>query len=260
MRRSLSARDAAVVLLHDAGSSSRALEPVARDLGRTHQVILVDLPGHGETGALSLKDYSAESVAGLVNSVMTGLDIQNFSVIADGAACAVAVEMIRSGPDASSIRNLLLVDPWLFDPAERDRMISDYAPKLQPQVYGEHLMVAWYFARDSELFWPWNVPLAANALPRAPDISPPQTQDRAVDAIKAGPRFRRLARDLLAYDLAGHLESTASRGAGNLRVLARRGNGHEARAEKAAGLVGASYAVLPERLEDWAQELDKCLR
>ncbi len=259
VRCSASGSDPAVIWLHDAGSSSRSLEPVARRLAGSHQMILVDLPGHGETGVLHLQDYSAERLARLVVDVMNGLDIENASVVANGVACAIAVAMLRSNSDVEVVRNLVLIDPWLFDQAERDRMIADYAPELQPQAFGQHLLTAWYFARDSELFWPWNAPLARNSLARTPEISAAQTQDRAVDVIKAGPEFRRLMRELLAYDLHGELVSMGSRGVRNIRIAARRGNGHEARAARAADLAGAGYAVLPERLEDWAPELDKCL-
>jgi pimeloyl-ACP methyl ester carboxylesterase len=260
VRCSSTGPDSAVIWLHDAGSSSRALAPAAARLAGSHRVVLVDLPGHGETGTLRLEDYSAERIAKLVFDVMAGLDIENVSVVAQGAACAIAVAMLRTNSDANPPRNLVLIDPWLFDPAERDRLIANYAPELQPQEYGEHLLAAWYFARDGELFWPWNAPLAANALPREPEISPAKTQERAIDAIKAGPRFHRLVRDLLAYDLAGNLDSMASHDVRNVRIAARGGNGHEARAKRAADLARASYAVLPERLDDWAPELDECLR
>ena len=101
--------------------------------------------------------------------------------------------------------------------------------------------------------------MTVNELTRTPEISASQTQDRTTDIIKAGAEFRRLVRDLLAYDLSGSLTSMESFGVQNIRVAARSGNGHQARAEKAAGLAGASYAVLPEGLDDWAPELDKCL-
>ena len=134
VRCSVSGNEPAVILLHDAGSSSRSLEPVARGLAGGRKVILLDLPGHGETGALHLRDYSAERLAGLVVDVMHGLAIRSASVVALGAAGAIAVAMARanSGGDsgAKMIRDLVLIDPWLFEPAEYDRMIADYAPEL----------------------------------------------------------------------------------------------------------------------------------
>ena len=251
--------DEALLWLHDAGASSRSLESIARGLAGSRRVVLVDLPGHGETGILHLPDYSAERLAGLMAEVTGRLNIQAVSVVAHGAACAIAAAMFRMDIDAEVVRNLVLIDPWLFDHGERDRMAADYAPDLVPQAFGQHLLAAWYFARDSELFWPWNAPLAENALSRMPEISAAQTQARAVDAIKAGPEFRRLVHDLLAYDLSGDLAFMGSRGATKLRVTARRGNGHQARAERAADLAGASYAVLPECLDEWVPELNKCL-
>jgi pimeloyl-ACP methyl ester carboxylesterase len=249
----------AVLLLHDAGSSSRSLESVALGLAARRQVVMVDLPGHGETGRLHITDYSAERMATLVLDVIRMLEVQTISVIAHGAAGAIAAAMTRSDRGAGTVRSMVLIDPWLFEAEERESMAEDYAPELVPEAFGQHLLAAWYFARDSELFWPWNVPSASHALSRIPEISPARTQARVLDLIKSGPEFRRLVRDLLAYDLAAFLESIGSVDGSRISIAARSGNGHEVRARRAADLAGGVYLVLPERFADWAPELEKCL-
>jgi pimeloyl-ACP methyl ester carboxylesterase len=273
VRYSIPVSDDVLLWLHDAGSSSQSLVSLARRFAGSRQVVLVDLPGHGDTGVLHLADYSAERLAKLAVEVLGGLGIETVSIVAHGAAGAIAAAMAKSDPQGQVVRKLVLIDPWAFDsrlsdpsstdPAKGERMAADFAPALQPQAFGEHLLTAWYFARDSELFCPWNAPLANNALSRMPEISPAQTQARVVDLIKAGPEFRRLVRDLLAYDLAGSLASIGSVDGSvdgsRIRIAARRGNGYQDCAETAAERVGAGYAVLPERLDDWAPELEKCL-
>jgi pimeloyl-ACP methyl ester carboxylesterase len=259
VRCSRPARDEVVVWLHDAGSSSQSLEPLARNLINHRQSVLIDLPGHGETGALHLAEYSAERLAQLVLDVVGALGSSPVTVIAQGAAGSIATAMVRADNGAAVVRNVLLIDPWVFDPAEHEQMAHDYVPDLTPQAFGEHLLTAWYFARDSELFWPWHAALTANALARTPEISAAETQARSVDLIKAGPGFSRLVHDLLAYDLPGSLAAIAASDGSRVRLAARRGNGHEARARSAAERVGAECLVLPERLADWMPELEKCL-
>jgi pimeloyl-ACP methyl ester carboxylesterase len=250
------------LLLHDAGSSSRSLESVARELAEAglgdgavrRQVFLVDLPGHGETGALHLENFSADALAQLLWGVVGRLEIDELDIVALGASCFVATAMrsscVTDPVRPAALNNVVLIDPWLFEDAERQTMLERYTPDLSPGDFGQHLLEAWYFARDGELFWPWNSPLVNNALERAPEILPAQIQARATDVIKAGPEFHRLVRDLLAYDFAGMLASAGSSN-GPIRICARQGNGHEKRARRVAEIAAARYSELPARLADW---------
>jgi pimeloyl-ACP methyl ester carboxylesterase len=249
----------ALVLLHDAGQSSQSLEALATDLAKQssgqRQIILVDLPGHGETGALRLPDYSAGTIAILLATIVRDLELADPDILAVGASCIIAVELERSG--AVAIGHLLLIDPWLFSADESDRLVKTYVPDLVPGEYGQHLLTAWTFARDSELFWPWNVCNAANALTRRPEILPEQTHARAVDALKAGPAFARLVHALLDFDLAGALAAVET----PVLSCGREGNGHESRAEEAARVCpNAAYNRLPATISDCAGKIIELLK
>jgi pimeloyl-ACP methyl ester carboxylesterase len=249
----------ALVLLHDAGKSSRSLEPLATDLAKQsagqRQMVLVDLPGHGETGALHLLDYSAGNIAHLLATVILHLELGKLDVLAVGASCIIAVALERSRTVA--INGLLLIDPWLFTADERDLLAETYVPDLVPGEYGQHLLTAWTFARDCELFWPWNICKAENALRKKPEILPEQTHARAVDALKAGLAFSRLVHALLAGDFAGALACVES----PVLSCARQGNGHETRAEEAARICpNATYNRLPAAISDWSQEIIELLK
>ena len=203
---------------------------------------------------MHLSDYSAESIAALLATVMRDLELADPDVLAVGASCviAVALERIRG----VTINNLLLIDPWLFDEDERKQLIKTYVPDLVPGEYGQHLFTAWAYARDSELFWPWNVCNTENALHKNPEILPEQTHARAVDALKAGSAFSRLVHALLAYDLADALAAVET----PVLSCARQGNGHETRAEEAARICpNATYNRLPAAISDWSGELIELL-
>lgn len=247
-----------ILLLHDAGASSGSLDALALDLARHdggRQIISIDLPGHGETGALHLPDYSAETIATLLASVIAALGISDFDVLAVGASGMIAVALERS--NAASIDTLVLIDPWLFSGSERDNIAGTYAPDLTPGQYGQPFFTAWTFARDSELFWPWNACNSANALQREPEILPEQTQARAVDALKAGRAFSRLVQALLTYEFADALAAVET----PVLIFARQGNGHETRAAEATGICpGATYNLLPATVSGWAGKIIELLK
>ncbi len=239
-----------VLLLHDAGSSSTSLEPFARQIldacdGR-RQVLAIDLPGHGETDDLHLPVYSADAISILIGLVLQRLDIEAIDVVGVGASTLIASALGQS--DELIVDRLFLIDPWFFGETERERLSASFAPKLMPGDYGQHLLEAWYYARDSELYWPWNEPHPQNALMREPDIRPDHIQARTVDVLKAGSAFPRLVRELLTAEC----ESPFTEVICDVAVCARSGNGHEARAQRAAALnPHAAYHLIPAENARW---------
>jgi hypothetical protein len=94
-------------------------------------------------------------------------------------------------------------------------------------------------------------------LRRDPEILPAQTHARAVDALMAGSAFSRLVRALLAYDFADALASVET----PVLSCARKGNGHETRAEEAARICpDATYNRLPAAISDWPGEVIELLK
>ncbi len=249
----------AVLLLHDAGSSSTALAPLAQRLDRAfdgrRSIISLDLPGHGDSGALHLPSYSADRIAILIGMVLRELGLESVDVVAVGASTLIASALAQT--DGLTVGNLVLIDPWFFREEERLRLAANYAPKLMPGDYGQHLLEAWYCARDSELYWPWNETRPANALRRAPDLEPAHIQARTLDILKAGMAFPRLVRDLLSMDCTQSFTGIQV----DTLVCARRGNGHETRAEEVARATDrATYLRLPSDTADWSAEVAQLLQ
>ncbi len=251
--------DGAVVILHDAGSSSCSWESIAAQLVHDSagqlQVVLIDLPGHGETCATHLPEFSAISISILLEKVIRETGLTNVDIIAEGAGCIIATEIANAYPE--SVDRLVLVDPWLFNAAEREELISDFVPDLSAGDYGQHLAVAWYFARDGELFWPWYAPCVANALKRAPEIEPDQVHVRAVDVLKSSRMLKQFVAGLLRTDLS------ASLGGLSIPVFccARSGGAHEERTGAAATKTQyGMYNRLSSDRKVWAGEIARMLK
>lgn len=242
-----------ILLLHDAGASSQSLDLLAADLYRQtfdqRQIISLDMPGHGDTGMLRLPDYSVGNIVATLASVLDELQLEDTVVLAVGAGCIIAAALAAARA-RRVVSKLLLIDPWLFGDEERATLAESYAPDLEPRQNGQHLLSAWRFARDSELFWPWHDCKVDYALARAPEIEPAQTQARVVDALKAGAAFSRFVHGAMAYDFAGALAALEA----PATVFARRGNGHEERAREVARKAPAAiYNRLPAARSEWAR-------
>lgn len=120
-----------VVIIHDAGQTSRSLLAVLRDLGEDRSLYAPDLPGHGESDGVGAIAGEAAPVfaagdtrdlAAAVNAVLdlcTDLRLRNVALVGVGAAAevATAVAAARDGlaarvvsvaaPDAAELRRLL---------------------------------------------------------------------------------------------------------------------------------------------------------
>jgi pimeloyl-[acyl-carrier protein] methyl ester esterase len=59
-----------IVLLHGWGLNSKVWQPWAEKLSQNYQVILVDLPGFGQSGQCLLADYQLSSICELLNNTI----------------------------------------------------------------------------------------------------------------------------------------------------------------------------------------------
>ena len=231
-----------VVFLHDFGASSTATIEISKCCQGSSRRLFFDLPGHGETGMTYLEDYLPNTMATMLADGLKQLKLGKIHVLSMGMSSSIALEL--SLIDSLQIKQLSFIDPWCPNAAEIDSMRDYYAPDLNPSKYGEHLMRAWYFARDGELYFPWYDAKNANALKREPEIEPEATHRRAVDALKAGEELKRLVLDLIGYDVAANLQDIPQ----NTKIYAWSGNGRESFAEWIHGAINGSKLYICQRV------------
>jgi pimeloyl-ACP methyl ester carboxylesterase len=239
-----------VVFLHDFGTSSNSTIEISKCCQGADRKLFVDLPGHGETGLTYLQDYTPNSMAKMLAEGLMQLNLGRIHLVSIGMSSSIAVEL--SLIDSLKVKQLSFLDPWCPNASQIDAMRDFYAPDLNPSEYGEHLMRAWYFARDSELYFPWYDTKNTNALKREPEIDPQATHRRAVDALKAGEELKQLARDLIGYDVEANLQDIPL----NTKVYAWTGNGRESFAERIHEAISSSKLYyLPESRSQWSINL-----
>ena len=239
-----------VVFLHDFGTSSNSTIEISKCCQGADRKLFVDLPGHGETGLTHLQDYLPNSMAKMLADGLKQLNLGRIHLVSMGMSSSIAVEL--SLIDSLQVKQLSFIDPWYPNASEIDAMRDHYAPDLNPSEYGEHLIRAWYFARDSELYFPWYDAKNTNALKREPEIDPQATHHRAVDALKAGEELKQLAKDLIGYDLEANLQNIPL----NTKVYAWTGNERESFAERIHEAISSSKLYyLPESRSQWSINL-----
>jgi magnesium chelatase accessory protein len=83
-----------LVLLHGTGAATHSWRDVAPLLARTHQVVALDLPGHGFTATpRSNNDFTLPNVARAVGELLKALDVSPTALVGHSAGAAIAVRM-----------------------------------------------------------------------------------------------------------------------------------------------------------------------
>jgi len=107
-----------IVLIHGAMGSLHMWEGWARELSDKARLILVDLPGHGLTGAWPRDEYTIDAYADFVEVLVDALNLDRFVLVGHSMGGAVAWTFAATRPDRVS--QLILVDAAGYPRADGD--------------------------------------------------------------------------------------------------------------------------------------------
>lgn len=97
-----------LVLLHGSNASLHTWEPWVARLGSSYRIISLDQIGHGLTGPNPSRDYSATAFVGVLDAVMTKLNIPRFALAGNSMGGWVAWNYALAHPD--KLTALILLD------------------------------------------------------------------------------------------------------------------------------------------------------
>ncbi|MFT3810426.1 MAG: alpha/beta hydrolase [Micropepsaceae bacterium] len=97
-----------LLLLHGSNASLHTWEPWAAQLAGDFQVVSVDLPGHGLTGAVPGDDYTQQGMAAFVLEFAAALDLKSFAIGGNSMGGGVAARFVVDNPGIATA--LVLVD------------------------------------------------------------------------------------------------------------------------------------------------------
>lgn len=192
-------RGPALVLLHPAPGSSFALEPLIRELATTRTVIALDTPGAGESAGLGLAAPACADYSDALAETLDWLGLDRVDLYGSHTGATLALDFAHR--HARRVNRLVLNALAVYTEEERTDLLSNYAPSLEPQWDGSHLVRTWAMRRDMLLFWPWyrRTPEARRVadMPTADGL-----HDKVLDMMRAGPRYRQLYHASFRYEPA----------------------------------------------------------
>lgn len=135
-----------IVLLHGLGSARMSWLPVARKLLGSHHVVMLDLPGHGDS---PLPDpFSIDACGDEVAAALAKYDPKKTVLVGLGAGGLVAITALERHPKAAA--GLMLVEATAKSPMEiPDQQQKFFMQQLDTQYEGFMRMMLDQTARDS---------------------------------------------------------------------------------------------------------------
>ena len=128
-------RGPTVVLLHTVGSGRMVWMPTAKKLLATHHVVLVDLPGHGES---PLPDpFSIEACAAALDQVLAKQNPDSTVVVAHRFAALIALTEVQAHPER--IKGLIVIDAATKSPVPIPEQQQTYFLNMMDEHYDEFL-------------------------------------------------------------------------------------------------------------------------
>ncbi|MBL8306164.1 MAG: alpha/beta fold hydrolase [Rubrivivax sp.] len=172
-----------LLVLHDLGSSARALDGLLGGLAGTRPLWAPDLPGHGLSD--DFEGHTPEAVATQLLALLEALGVNGFDLLAEGASAAIALALAARGPGT----RVRLMNPRALARDALPTLPAHLPPDLRADNAGSHLFRAWGWLKDRGLYSPWCERTAACALRGLSPPRPAQLQRGLIDLLRARPVF-----------------------------------------------------------------------
>ena len=185
--------------------SAGSLAPPAEALAGDFTVVVMDLPGSGNSHALDgsppLVDY-ADAVAANLGAL--GIDRCHLYGVHTGAQ--VALEVAVRHPER--VANVVLDGLPLLDEGRREDLAERFCPRFDPSWDGTHMASIWWWCREQSLFAPWYEPSAETRID-LDEPAPAVLHRRAIDVLRAGKGYGAGLRAAFAHPAARSLDRIA---------------------------------------------------
>ena len=196
-----------VLLLHEVGRAGGVYTALAEALTRAgFEVLLPDLPGHGESDDFTLEGRAAA----LLFDRLSGADSRRLSILAFGGQARLGLAMALQRQQ--QVAQVLLVDPPPLAAAEALRWREAFQPTPVPVQHGGHLLEQWHALRDRHLFWPAATLTRDEVLTEPVGLAPAALQQELFDAVRCRPGVAERWREVLGDGLSGTLEAAIQAG------------------------------------------------
>ena len=142
-----------LLMLHASPTSSWSMRTLGGALGGALNVVCPDTPGNGDSDPLEMEQPRIEDFASSMIALLDTLGIEHASAYGSHTGAHTCIELGIAEPER--IRKVVLDGIALFEGEERLDMLRNYAPEIHPDLEGRHLVWAFQFMRDQNIFFPW---------------------------------------------------------------------------------------------------------
>jgi len=142
-----------LLMLHASPTSSWSMRALGGAIAGEYYVICPDTPGNGDSDPLEVEQPRIKDFAAAMLALLDELDIARASAYGSHTGAHTAIELGIAAPDR--IARIVLDGIALFEGEERQDMLRNYAPEVRPDLEGRHLLWAFQFMRDQNIFFPW---------------------------------------------------------------------------------------------------------
>jgi pimeloyl-ACP methyl ester carboxylesterase len=142
-----------IYMIHASPSSSLNLSPLIQQLGRKRNIFAPDTLGFGDSPP-PIKDIpNAEDYAESTVRVMDALNIEKCDLYGSHTGAHIACELAIMHPDR--INRIVFDGIGMFSEEDKKDFLANYAPEVNPDEFGQHLVWAWNFVRDQVIHFPY---------------------------------------------------------------------------------------------------------
>ncbi|NBC35998.1 alpha/beta fold hydrolase [Novosphingobium sp. FSY-8] len=200
--------DLPLVICHASPASSwfsQGLMRAIRAAGHTGAIIAPDTLGNGDSCAPAGDHPDIAYFADSVARMLDGLGFDRVHIYGTHTGARIACEFAALFPARTG--KVILDGITEYPDDLRQQVIANYAPVVEPDQYGRHLIWAFNFCRDQALFFPhfMQVPDRRLAVP----MPPPQVLHRiTLDVLKAMDTYSKpyiAAFEYAAFDRMAHV-------------------------------------------------------
>lgn len=145
-----------LMMFHPSPNSSRGLIPIMealRQAGSDADLIAVDTLGNGDSPPPTPEVPDIAYFADSMVRLMDAMDLASVDLYGAHTGARIACELAATHPDR--IGRIILQGISDFDEATRAKRLEQYAPAMDYDDYGRHLIWAFHFVRDQSLHAPY---------------------------------------------------------------------------------------------------------
>lgn len=192
-----------LVMLHASPGSSLQLAPLLGALSAlpdAPSLIAPDMPGNGDSDAFAPDDPDIGWYADALIRLLDRMGIDGFALYGTHTGARIAVEVAARHP--GRVRRLIIDGLIDYPPDMRALLLDHYAPPMEPDDYGRHLIWAFHYIRDQAVHFPHFLRdpahrLMTRAVPSAADL-----HAATLELLKGLTSYHKAYRAAFRYDAA----------------------------------------------------------